>query len=88
MKRICLSIFLAVLLSLSLSVCAAAANEQENNNTIDAANAIRVNENIIGFIEEPLDQDWYKVTVPSRAPRYRDPLLWILMKLKIIKSKR
>jgi len=65
MKRFCLSTMLALLLLMSLSITAFAAQEREENNTIDSATYINVNEDVSGNISDRNDKDWYKVTLPE-----------------------
>ena len=65
MKRTWLSIIMAVILSLSFAITAYAANESEDNNTMDSATSIAVNESVHGSIGDKNDKDWYRVYVPS-----------------------
>ena len=65
MKRTWLSIIMVVILSLSFAITAYAANESEDNNTMDSATSIAVNESVYGSIGDKNDKDWYRVYVPS-----------------------
>ena len=65
MKRFCLSTMLALLLLMSLSITAFAAQEREENNTIDSATYINVNEDVSGNISDRNDKYWYKLTLPE-----------------------
>ena len=70
MKRTWLSIIMVVILSLSFAITAYAANKSEDNNTMDSATSIAVNESVYGSIGDKNDKDWYRVYVPRARQKF------------------
>ena len=72
MKKFIISVVFVIVLILTMSISAFAAQESEANDSAENATPINVNSTVYGNLSDKNDVDWYKFTVSQRGYFYVD----------------